>query len=218
MKALGRLTVAFFFVIVALQAIPRIQAQPVLPWFDRPPGPEAMAVCPSADQWILAYWSNAPTLAESSLFSCPSVNRLWTYVDGRWLGYSRGLADVSDAFLVQMGQAAFLHGLAPTPQPTIVAPTTTPLLQIDLITITSPVSHGGHASATLATQPATTCTAEFVPSSLQPQRLPDLQPQVADATGYVTWQWVVPPLTPRGMASLLVRCGTGIRAAALEIQ
>src|SRR5690349_523652 len=121
MKLLRKLTFAgIVATVVALHEVPHIGAQPVLPWFDRPPGPDAVAVCPGTGQWILAYWSNTPTLAESSLFSCPSVNRLWTYADGRWAGYSRGLAEVSDAFLIQMGQAAFLHGIAAAPAPTVV--------------------------------------------------------------------------------------------------
>jgi hypothetical protein len=194
-------------------------AQPLLPWLDRPPGQAARPVCPGPGQWLLAYWSNTQTLAESTLYSCPSVDRLWTLAEGRWFGYSRVFGGASDVFLISQGQAAFLHGAeAPAAMPPIPLPTAAVLTPIDLVTVTSPVQRGQTADFVVATEPGTLCTVQFVGPTLQPQMLPDLPPKASDDFGFVRWSWTVPPTAPRGPASLLVRCGTGVRAAHFEIQ
>lgn len=83
-------------------------------WTTQPPGaPGAESRCPAPGQWLLLYWNNPPRSIEDAARSCPTADRFWAYEGERWRGFSPDQPGASDAWLVALGAAAFLHGAAP---------------------------------------------------------------------------------------------------------
>jgi hypothetical protein len=80
-------------------------------WISQPPGsPSAAGACPSPAQWLLLYWQNPPKSIEDAARACPTADRFWAYEDGRWKGFTPGRPAASDAWLVPLGAAVFVHG------------------------------------------------------------------------------------------------------------
>jgi hypothetical protein len=105
----------------------------------------------------------------------------------------------------------------PTATPT---PTLTPTLEntpplVVLASNGGPL--GGTASVTIQTKVAANCSIVFVLPGGTPTNVPGLDPQVADATGKITWTWTLDPAYPTGSAQAQVTCERSRRAAIIEI-
>ena len=79
-------------------------------WLSQPPGSgSARSTCPESGQWLLLYWGGPSSPIDVAAEACPSIDRIWTSREGRWLGHATGVQRASDSWVPLLGEAHFLH-------------------------------------------------------------------------------------------------------------
>ena len=91
------------------------------------------------------------------------------------------------------------------------APSATPFA-VEISSLTSPVSHGSHASMAASTAPGAACEIEVGYAS-GPSHAAGLEPKNAGASGSVSWTWTIGAQTQLGTWPVAVTCSTGTLSA-----
>jgi hypothetical protein len=79
---------------------------------------------------------------------------------------------------------------------------------VEISSLTSPVSHGSHASVAASTAPGASCEIEVGYAS-GPSHATGLEPKNAGASGSVSWTWTIGATTQLGTWPIAVTCSTG---------
>lgn len=83
------------------------------PWLHGPPGGISVTRCPDPGQWLLLYWGAPPASIAEAALGCPNADRFWMRRGTVWLGFYPALPQASDNWIVQTGEASFVHGAVP---------------------------------------------------------------------------------------------------------
>jgi hypothetical protein len=122
-----------------------------------------------------------------------------------------------DPFKVEMGNIGqhyylWLYGTASaapvpaTPAPPTATASTTPTFPgVTFTNVSTPVNPGGAALVVVKTAPNASCLITVTYKS-GPIKMPGLVPKMADATGVVTWAWLVGTTTETGSWPIDVTC------------
>ena len=107
---------------------------------------------------------------------------------------------------------------AATPVPTAASQGPAGLAGVTIVSLTSPVARGAMASLRAQSLPNLSCAIAYTNPGKQQSIADGLVTKSTDASGAVSWSWVIAPNTQPGTGSVAVSCGTQATSADLVIQ
>jgi len=129
----------------------------------------------------------------------PDVQQLEMMTDAQRFARAHGLGLWSACGAPQM------PGAPEGPEPTARVITTPSVIPLQVSALRSPGAVGSTASLDLATGPGALCTIAVIYDGV-PSQSPGLAPQTADATGAVSWSWVVEAPTRPVAWAIMATC------------
>ena len=105
---------------------------------------------------------------------------------------------------------------APPSATTVTSAVTSGPLSIEVVSLTSPISHGSTAKLTVKTAPGALCTITVYYKSGASEAA-GLGDQTAGSSGTVTWRWKVGTRTTPGLWSIVVTAEAGGQEESVEI-
>jgi hypothetical protein len=116
------------------------------------------------------------------------------------------------------GAAPAPSGAAPTPPATKSSPASAPSAGVSIVSVTSPVDDGADDTLVAQTSANAACTLGVTLPSKRQSQSSGLGPATADATGKVTWTWMIGTNTRGGTAIATVTCGSDSTTGTFEIK
>lgn len=101
-----------------------------------------------------------------------------------------------------------------TPTPTI---SPTPVITIDLISLTTPIGQGRRATLEIKTLPNQLCTINYYTPLGNISEAKDLVSQTSNASGVCSWTWTIGTMTTLGTGSIFVHVGDVTATYEIEI-
>jgi hypothetical protein len=89
--------------------------------------------------------------------------------------------------------------------------------QTSQLSVSSPVSRGATATATVTDAPGVTCTISYRTPSGAVSEAAGLGNATTDANGRASWSWAIGGSTNPGTGTVTVRCGTVSRSVPIVI-
>jgi hypothetical protein len=89
---------------------------------------------------------------------------------------------------------------------------------VTIVSLTSPVGRGGMASLRAQSLPNLSCAIAYTNPAKQQSIADGLVTKSTDASGAVTWSWVIAPNTQPGTGNVAVSCGTQATSQDIVIQ
>lgn len=101
-----------------------------------------------------------------------------------------------------------------TPTPTL---SPTPVITIDLVSLTTPIGLGQRATLTIKTAPGQRCLIAYYTPLGNLSDAQDLISQDSDASGICSWTWIIGTMTTLGTGDITVRVGDVTAKYEIEI-